>query len=434
MTFSYEPGVVVPISLSLPIGARHGRQAALRYLENLLPEWPGVRMAMSEATGADPTSVFDLLASVDSAGGLVFTRTPEEPDPAWPPAVVMTDADMASQVMRVRTGAGAYLSADGRSRFSIAGRQGKFAAAYRDGRWFWPSAAMPSTHVLKPDQIHVGRVARVEHACMVLAAAMGRPVPSSRCLAVRGTDVYVVSRFDRERSSDGSIRRIHVEDLCQSLGIAPQQRYEPRAVDVVRVLRDGGMSERDVSEWFSQMACSALLGNCDAHAKNYSVFLDDAGLRPCPMYDVVSTMVWPLYDTRLAMSVNGREHSSDIGLDDWRAEARSCGIDPDAAEWSVRDMAARLRDALPTAEAGLGVRLGGRLHEVVAETTSRLSLDLGFRVAPDPRGFVTRGLADSDGPAGADGGETARHGHALADGGGQGHPMTDGGGGSGGPR
>lgn len=151
---------------------------------------------------------------------------------------------------------------------------------------------------------------------------------------------------------------------------------------------------------------AAIIAEATTEATNSSVLLEGGAPRPCPMYDVVSTMVWPRYDSRLAMAVNGREDPSDVGLADWRAEAVSCGVDPDAAEASVRDMAARLADALPAAEASLGRELGGRLHEVVAHTTARLSADLGFRVAAGrdaPAGTgMPRGRALAEG-AGTDG-------------------------------
>lgn len=298
-TFSYEPDVTIPISLSLPIGRKPQRRAALNYLENLLPEGLGKRKAMAAATDADSTNTFDLLASVDSAGGLTFTKTPEEPNPTLAPAVVMTDTDIESQVARIATGAGAYSSVDGRTRFSLAGQQGKFTATRLTDRWFWPSATLPSTHIFKPDSNRFEHVAKVEHACMELAHKMGRNVPTSSVSTIDGVDTYVVSRFDREVLSDGSVRRIHAEDLCQSLGIRPEDKYDPKAVDVAKVMHDGEMSDEDIAEWFSQMACSVLLGNCDAHAKNYSVFLDAKAPKPCPMYDIVSTLVLKSHPQRI---------------------------------------------------------------------------------------------------------------------------------------
>lgn len=382
-TFTYEDGVTVPISLSLPIDRKPRRQAAIRFLDNLLPEGLGARKSMMRALGAKSESTFDLLDSVDSAGGLIFTRTSEEPQIMPRESDLMLDDDIAAQVARINAARGDYSQVDPRARFSIAGQQGKFTATYLDRSWYWPSAALPSTHIFKPDMQRPSNVARYEHACMMLAALMGNDVPSNVVERISDVDVYIITRFDREVMPDGTVRRIHTEDMCQSLGLPSEEKYEPRAVDIANVLRDGGVGEEGLLEWFSHLVTCVLLGDADAHAKNYSVFLDSDGIRPTPMYDVITTMVWPVYTTSLAMSVNGKDRAGDIGLDDWRHEAGVCGIDPDVAEERVCYLAGRLWDAIPKIPTLLAPHLVDRLVDVLCETTRTLQADMGVRMRPD---------------------------------------------------
>ncbi|HVR05415.1 MAG TPA: HipA domain-containing protein, partial [Solirubrobacteraceae bacterium] len=59
-----------------------------------------------------------------------------------------------------------------------------------------------------------------------------------------------------------------------------------------------------------------LIGNSDAHGKNFSLLYDGGSPSLAPLYDVVSTCRYPELTTRLAMSIDG---ASDIGEVDGRA-------------------------------------------------------------------------------------------------------------------
>ena len=69
-----------------------------------------------------------------------------------------------------------------------------------------------------------------------------------------------------------------------------------------------------------------LIGNADAHAKNYSVVY--RGRRPllAPLYDAVSTAVYPELSRDFAMSIGGARRIGKVGRADFERLAADCGI------------------------------------------------------------------------------------------------------------
>lgn len=375
-TFSYEPNVTVPISFSMPLGEKIGSKKPYRFLENLLPEDAARRRRMATVAGVDADDVFDLLSSVDTVGGLVFTKTANPKELMASEPVIMSREDFESQVTRLHTTTFPIDEVDGRERFSIAGQQGKFTAARHGKRWYWPSTSLPSTHIFKPDEASLPDVSHIEHACMVLARKMGCTTPNNEVVKIAGVNTYYIGRFDRGVDSDGIVRRLHVEDLCQALGLYPSDKYSIVPKRVAALFRENGMSEQDIRLWFDQLICNVMLGNCDAHGKNYSIFLTEGEPSPCPLYDCVSTMVWPRFNKTLAMAVNGKTLACEVGLGDWRQEAACCDLDADGIEADVRRMFIGLQESLPEVLSTLQKPLAERLEAAVKEANTALVHDV----------------------------------------------------------
>ena len=94
------------------------------------------------------------------------------------------------------------------------------------------------------------------------------PVPGMRPVAQRSswvermgdTAVLVAERYDRTVTSDGTIERLHQEDMCQAVGLRPKDKYLiGRPSDrMVRVLREFAESpQREIMAIFRQVASRA---------------------------------------------------------------------------------------------------------------------------------------------------------------------------------
>lgn len=361
VVFRYADDATTPISLSLPRNGGWARKAPLRFLENLLPDDPRTREAMKRLVGAEGTDAFSLLDRTDSSGGLVFSLGEDDPTDI-DAGLVLADGDaIAFRIATMRRVDTAWWQADSRIRFSLAGNQPKFSLVRVGSYWAWSNASNPSTHIVKPaplgkvgDRMHGTRDADViEAASMRLAGLCGLEVPESGVVDFVGEPAYITRRFDRYEKPDGSIGRIHTEDMMQALGLPPNNKYGVKARDVLRMLHHADPTDDLSYRWIRQLALNVSISNADAHAKNYSLMLRPDGITPSPMYDVLTTTYWPKVDRTLPMSIGGVRGARQITPHHWRRLAEDNGLDPDRVEAIARTTAWRVLAYAPRAYEGL---------------------------------------------------------------------------------
>jgi serine/threonine-protein kinase HipA len=168
---------------------------------------------------------------------------------------------------------------------------------------------------------------------MRAAARAGLDAAVTELITIGRTPCLYVERFDRSIGGDGAIARIHQEDMCQALGLLPVAKYEenggPSVAAVVRLLRTLGSPRAaiDINAFVKAVLVSFLLGNSDAHGKNFALLHEqDAAMRLAPLYDVVSTAVYPEVTSRLAMRIGGVDDPADVGPAAWEQLATECGL------------------------------------------------------------------------------------------------------------
>lgn len=130
-----------------------------------------------------------------------------------------------------------------------------------------------------------------------------------RAETVSGHPYLIIERYDRDLTVE-PIRRLHQEDTCQALGKLQAEKYQeeggPTVKDVFGLINDFSSAPAvDRSEFWQALIFNVLIGNCDAHGKNYSFLYDTRAPTLAPLYDLVSTVVYEGLSRRLAMSING---------------------------------------------------------------------------------------------------------------------------------
>lgn len=269
-----------------------------------------------------------------------------------------------------------HLSTSGQ--FSLAGAQAK-TALYQDpetGRWGEPWGAMPTTHIVKPAVTGLDDHDLNEHLCLAAARTLGLRAAVSDIVTYAGERAIAVRRYDR-RFVDGTVVRIHQEDLCQALGVPPTAKYQneggPSPERIAALLADhAGAGE--VGRFLDALAYNWVIAGTDAHAKNYSVLLSGSQVRLAPLYDVASALPYDdLYLPKLKMAMRiGSEYAvGRISGRHWDALATAVGIDPDETRQRVGRIAEHVADALATvvgsdAVTALGSDLPTRLVDRVA--------------------------------------------------------------------
>lgn len=372
--FSYDSDAPeTPISLSLPRDRPATRKAAANFLSNLLPDQDRVRARMARIYGAASVSTLDLLAKAggDIAGGLVLVPEGEDPAFATPELNPALDRDVAGRIAAIKRDPDAWAPSDQRARFSLAGTQGKFALALIDGDWYWSNASQASTHIVKPGRPELRGLEKAEAAALDLASAVGIPASAARVLHVLDQSAFLVERFDRTLSNP-YVKRLHAEDLAQATGVGPAAKYGMSAVRALSLLAPVDTGRRLAFGFIGQLAFNTVIGNADAHAKNYSLLLRPEGVELAPLYDAVPVGLYPTFNQDLAMDISGARRSQAVELDHWRKLARTADLDPDAVTNIVTSIARMVTESSDTAWHSLDDDQALLLREITLRNTEKL--------------------------------------------------------------
>ena len=348
----YPLGVPL-LSLSLPLTSERYTQGVVRpFLDGLLPEGDS-RRAVAADFNLRASDTYGLIRAIgrDCAGALVIQPDGEPPprQPTTLTAAPISDAELADLVANLRS---APLGVAARVRVSLAGVQEKLLLTRMpDGSWGRPVDGTPSTHILKPEIAEYPNTVQNEEFCLRAAQHLGLPVPSVDTTTVNGRRLLIVERYDRIVHSDGAVERIHQEDFCQATGIHPDKKYE----------EDGGPSLQRLAEILQATASAdslelllravtvnVLVGNGDAHAKNFSLLHDTSGaLRLAPLYDLLSTLVYG--DDRLAMYIDNVHRTDRVTADRIVNEATRWGMSRRRAAGIIGDVLERVPAAAEAA-------------------------------------------------------------------------------------
>lgn len=354
----------VGISLSLPSSDKVYMASEMRpYFEGLLPE-EDARKSIARSLGVSSNSYLKLLAAL--AGeciGAVSLGEEDEDDPTESMYLPISDEELASLEQGGYAQAGKFAR---RSRLSLAGAQAK-TGLYHDetsGGWYMPRGLAPSTHVVKPTNPVFDELVQNELWCMSLAKASGIPVAEACCI-VGHPGLLAVKRYDRV--VDGGShriqglpvpRRLHQEDFCQALGLLGRDKYEERGeqhlATMFKVLEQWSSNPlEDRNLLIDLVAFDVVIGNCDAHLKNYSLLRssDWRQLRLAPAYDLVSTAVYEDLTQMLGMRVGDTKCLDDVSRQSFEDLARQVGMAPRGVLRRVDDVLQRIREGLKTMSA-----------------------------------------------------------------------------------
>lgn len=353
LTFTYdESAPATPISLSLPRDGRASRFAAANLLDNLLPDRDEVRERMKKSYGATGTDTLSLLAVAggDIAGGLVLVPAGADLHQDVPILDPALDEDIADRIAAIKRDPDAWMSANGPARFSLAGSQGKFALAKYEGEWYWSNRTLPSTHIIKPAPSRLPGLEPIESDTLTLANIVGVPSAKASVLHMLDQQAFLVERFDRAPTETVAAQRIHAEDFAQASGISTKRKYDQTAKQAIDLLRTAEQTDPDIEyDFLRQLAFNTMIGNADAHAKNYSVLVRPDRISLAPLYDAVPVLLYPEYDQNLAMDISGAARPQAATLDHWCKLARTTGLDVDRTEHEIRTLAAAMDGAIDDA-------------------------------------------------------------------------------------
>ena len=176
-----------------------------------------------------------------------------------------------------------------RTSVGVSGIQPKVVVPEKRGTLALPSLIVKSGNAEYPN------IAVNEFVCLSIAKEAGLRTPEFWNTEDR--QLFIMRRFDILESGE----KLGMEDFSVLMGKSGDKKYEGR---YETLLRAANLYEVDVTEMFEQIALSLIIGNGDAHLKNFAILYEnvEGPFQLSPVYDVVCTK--PYGDETTALSIN----------------------------------------------------------------------------------------------------------------------------------
>ncbi len=354
-TKSYVEAKGPPLSLNLPVRTEaFPHRDCLAFFGNLLPE-EDVRTQVALATGISAANDYRLLERFggDVAGAVTLLSSERAEGESEPDSLEVLTSERLDEVLTQLPQRPLAMDEKGEVRMSLAGAQSKLPVIEVDGGFALPhGSSRPTSHILKPEPSRFPGLVANEFFCMRLAGEVGLQVaPVDRAETSSGLPFLIVARYDRDVTQE-PIRRLHQEDLCQALGKLYVEKYQheggPSVPDAMTLIdEESAVPARDREQFWLALVFNVLIGNCDAHGKNYSLLYDSPAPSLAPLYDLLSTVVYGELTKRLAMSIDGAVELEDVDPPAWAQLAGEVGF---ALRFLEQRMAPFVEETLNVAE------------------------------------------------------------------------------------
>lgn len=298
---------------------RRSPQAALRlppWFSNLLPEgtlreW----IARDQGVAADRELQLLLRIGRDLPGAVEVVAS----DAAFDPDL-LEELPSSATLERGR---------DARWKFSLAGVGLKFSLLKQNERLTIPASGELGDWIVKLPDARYADVPTNEFATMILARAVGVDIPDvalvhrdelpvlpARAWPSSEDVAFAIARFDRAPGG----QRIHIEDMAQVRGFYDTAKYTG-SFETVGALIYRNRDTDSLREFVRRLTFNVLVGNGDAHLKNWSLIYHDGRIPTLsPAYDLVSTAPYASPDVPddLGLSFGGTKVMDRIGRSSFR--------------------------------------------------------------------------------------------------------------------
>lgn len=317
-----------------------------KWFSHLLPEGR-LRQAVADAARVSTVREFELLARLggeDLPGALQVI--PWDPDAGGVAPEAEAEPDESDETNPVL-------------KFSLAGAQLKFSVHSSERGITVPVKGKAGNLIVKlpdPRPGFVG-VPEAEYAAMSLARAIGLETPDVHLVDARdiaglehwaqelpGTS-FAIDRYDR--TGDG--RRMHAEEFAQIVSVSAtheRSKYEHTNFESIANIAARLTGVESVGTVIDRIVLNVLVGNGDAHLKNWSVTYPD-GMNPAlsPLYDVVPTVLYLLPNDHLGLKLNGSRAFEAVTSASFEAIGERTGFGGVEARERASDAASRVLDS-----------------------------------------------------------------------------------------
>ena len=368
-----------PLSQSLPLQeAIFDDRVSRPFFAGLLPEGEKRRL-VARALQVSRQNDFALIDGIggECAGAVMFLEKDQTPPSRLgEQSVRWLDDDGLLALLNELPKRPMLAGQDG-LRLSLAGAQDKLPVVLLQGKLGIPLNNTPSTHILKPMIQGIEGSVFNEGFCLALAEALKLTVARSQIMTVQNQSFLLVERYDRQVQSDGSLVRLHQEDFCQALGVVPEYKYQneggPSLKQCFELIRQATRPNApQVLMLLDYVIFNTLIGNHDAHGKNFSLLYHAKGAVLAPLYDALSTAVYPSLTVKMAMKLGSKYEFDQVYERHWFRFAEEAGLSRSLVKKRVRDISNKLPDLANKLKSEFEAK--GYKHEILTTIVDLIQL------------------------------------------------------------
>lgn len=378
------------LSFSLPKREEpFNRRECRPFFEGLLPE-ESQRIAVAAALGVSHGNEFKLLNELggEVAGAISLWPEGETPPVATAAAQIEPLGKNALVNLLDELPARPFLAGREGLRLSLAGAQSKIPVVLVNGEIALPAPGEATSHILKPPIERFSGTTENEAFAMRLANNIGLAVADVEVRHAGNRSFLLVERYDRIRGEGGVLRRLHQEDFCQALGYTSDRKYAADGGPVFRdcfdlLRRVATRPAVEVLKLFDAAIFNLIIGNADAHAKNFSLLHRENGaLELAPLYDLLSTVYYPELSSRLAMKIAKRHTLEEVKPGDWEKFADETGLALRFIRTRAKELTSAVSESIGATKSEVSESASDRnAIEEMADLISNRAISLAQRVS-----------------------------------------------------
>ena len=334
----------VPISISLPLQREaFSPEQTRNFFDGLLPEG-FTRRTVADWIHTDESNYLEILSSLGKECLGAIKVSDSDNSSEIPCGYEKLSMEQVHEL--AREGASKSTELVTRAHLSLTGASGKVGLYYdkADRQWYLPVGSAPSTHIVKQSHIRLNAIVTNEQLSIFTAKKLGIDAPETFIINTGnfedGDVLFATERYDRLFEKNAHLTaglpvplRLHQEDFGQALGIPASEKYEKPGYhylrEMVKLLRSYSADPiQDITKLWNIVIFNFLLGNTDAHVKNFSLLYgeDLKTIRLAPAYDLVSTSTYKESTRDMAFNIGGKVLIDEIQRSSFMEAAEEAGI------------------------------------------------------------------------------------------------------------
>lgn len=341
-----DPDELPKIAAAMPFSTQHRLHPVL---SNLLPEG-ALRGIIAQAMKVHEENEFPLLAYLgrDLPGALVAEPVSSD---QLPDSAQRAGTEYKTLILDIPPRS---------AHFSLAGVQMKFSMGDKDGRYHTSESGELGKWIVKTPSTRHPFLPLNEFTVMRLASLIGVVIPEIRLIETSKIDnlpqinlpdeafAYGIKRYDR--TDEGG--RVHSEDFAQVFFEFAHNKYANQNYEQIGrlIYQKTYQGQQDIVQMALRLLANILLGNGDAHIKNWSLLYPD-GRNPVlsPAYDIFFTRTYIENESRFALNMNDNKDWYRVDFQHFLRWAERVEVNPKLIIANLKVAMQKARDLWPQA-------------------------------------------------------------------------------------